>query len=358
MPLLSVFRRRTGYLLVAAALSATHIAGCATTANPESKKVDYGATVVPPLEVPPDLVRPANNESLAPVQAAKAKEPGLLPNVQGVRQENAGAQRWLVVDQPPEKIWPVLQSFLTQMNLSILSERPELGIIETDWAENRAHVSADAVNRAIAKALPGLFSSGFKDRYRVRLEPGAQAGTSEIYLTHLGVALEEVPHPIDEVSKTVWRPRPSDPDLEAEMLRLLMLRLGVPAPQAETILATPGPVHARLVKEGETNRLLLDDEPQRAWRRVGLALDRLNVVVENRDRPQAAYVVRYNEAVKEEAGFFGRMFDKVDTRASGGEFLVSVVPAGGGSEVRVAPREGAQPAVAQQILTWLHEQLK
>lgn len=349
----SVFGRYS--LLLAAILF--QLVGCATSSSNGNKKIDYGAAVVPPLEVPPDLARPANNDTMAPVQVAKPKEPGLLPALQGVRQERAGGQRWLVVDQPPDKVWLALHAFLEQMNLTIASENPMTGLIETDWAENKAYVHGDTINRAIAKVLPGLVSPGIKDRYRIRLERGEQTGTSEIYLTHLRLSLEEVPHAIGEVSKNVWQSRSGEPELEAEMLRLLMLRFGVPGQKAEAVLAQSGPVHARLVKEGETNRLLLEDEPQRAWRRVGLALDRMSVVVENRDRARASYTVRYNEPSKEGPGIFGKMFEKVG-EARSAEFLISVIQTGNGSEVRVSPGDSATKAGAQQILTWLHEQLK
>ncbi len=51
--------------------------------------------------------------------------------------------------------------------------------------------------------------------------------------------------------RTAWQPRPADPDLEAEMLRRLMVRLGVAEERARTAVASAGkaPERARLTSE-------------------------------------------------------------------------------------------------------------
>lgn len=337
------------------------LAGCGGTAvvNPDaSKKIDYGTPIRPPLEVPPDLVRPAGSDSLAPTAPGSGMKSGaLLPEVLGVRLERAGTERWLVVDRAPDQVWPQVREFVNQQGLAVAVENPNVGVIETDWAENRRYVQGDLIIRTIARVFPNLVSSGLKDSYRIRIERGTAPGTSEIYLSHRG--MEEYVRPIEDVNTTVWRPRPSDPELEAEMLRLLMLHLGVPAGTAVAKLAQPGTERAQLITDANSARLLLrDDDPARAWRRVGVVLDRLDVVVENRDRARASYVVRYNDPAKQEPGFFAKMFEKAAAQSTGGDYQIDLSPAGGGVEVRITPRNGANPANARQILAWLHDQLK
>ena len=88
--------------------------------------------------------------------------------------------------------------------------------METEWAENRAKLPQDLIRKTIGKLLDGMYSTGERDKFRTRLERNAQGGV-EIYITHRG--LQEI-YPTKERDSTTWTVRPSDPDLEAELLAL------------------------------------------------------------------------------------------------------------------------------------------
>ena len=109
---------------------------------------------------------------------------------------------------------------------------------------------------------------------------------------------------------TAWQPRPSDPELEAEFLRRLMVRLGTPGERAKQLTVSgEQQLRAEIVKASDGAERLQVHEPfDRAWRRVGLALDRVGFTVEDRDRQKGLYFVRYadpeNEMNQKDGGFF------------------------------------------------------
>ncbi len=290
-------------------LAALVFTGCSVL--PDSKKVEYkSAGKLPPLEVPPDLTAPGTDErytvpdinpqgtatySAYSKDRAGAREPGsteLLPIQDEARIERAGSQRWLVVKGAPEAVWPTVKEFWKETGFLIKEEIPEAGVIETDWAENRANIPQDGVRRLLGKYLDRLYSTPERDKFRTRIERGVEEGTSEIYISHRG--MYEI-YTTETKDTTAWQPRPADPELEAEMLRRLMVRFGVEEARATSLLKRTEPSErATLVKNGkEPMSLSLDEGFDRAWRRVGLALDRVGFTVEDRDRSQGLYFVRY-----------------------------------------------------------------
>ena len=227
---------RYGAGAVAAAM-ALMLAGCGSTLL-DSAKVEYKSEKkLPPLDVPPDLTAPAREEryqipetnpagatTFSAYNAERAGAPrpgstGLLPEVDKVRLERSASERWLVVSEPPEKVWPVVKEFWQELGFLIKVEVPEAGVMETDWAENRAKIKQDFIRNFIGGLFDGAYSTGERDKFRTRLERGAQPNTTEIYITHRGVV--EV-YTTQQRDSTVWQPRPVDPSLEAEFLRRLM----------------------------------------------------------------------------------------------------------------------------------------
>jgi outer membrane protein assembly factor BamC len=188
-------------------------------------------------------------------------------------------------------------------------DQPNLGIMETDWAENRAKLPQDFIRNSLGKVLDSLYSTSERDRFRTRLERSASGGT-EIYVSHRGMV--EV-YNSQQKDQTVWQPRPSDPELEAEFLRRLMIKLGVPQEQSKALVASgAAKPTSRVATVGATPVVQIDEGFDRAWRRVGLALDRTGFTVEDRDRAQGMYFVRYVEpsAEKNDAGFLGKLFGR------------------------------------------------
>lgn len=268
------------------------LSACAGSGGGE--KIDYGAaTLPPPLEVPPELVKPQDQ---TPAVDLAAGQPSVAPGVTDIEVRQDGALRWLYVPQAPEVVWPKLREFFLKTGLKIAVEDPTLGIMETDWAENRANVDNGFLQRTLGKVVPSMFSNDQRDRYRARVErvDGPEGGGTQIFLTHRG--MEEVlvgGNSAVNVTQSAWQRRPSDPELEAEMLRRLMLALGAPAANAQALQAKAEP-RARLQKAADgTASLRLAERVDRAWLRVGVALDRLGYVVKARDDARKTYTLRY-----------------------------------------------------------------
>lgn len=346
----------------------------------QSKKIDYkSAGKLPTLEVPPDLTAPtADNRYAIPdtegsgsatlssySQERKATPSGaqtLLPAQDTVRIERAGTQRWLVVQAPPQQVWPVIKDFWQETGFIVNLESPETGVIETDWAENRAKIPQDVIRRTLGKVIDGLYSTAERDKFRTRIEASG-AGT-EIYVSHRGMI--EV-YATEGKDRTVWQPRPADPELEAEMLRRLMLRFGVEQGRAETLLARQQtPEQARILREAGMPVLEMDENFDRAWRRVGLALDRVGFAVEDRDRSRGMYFVRYidpgiDNASKRDDGVLAKLaFWRGKKEQTSPQLQIVVSEAGDKSRVNVSGVEGKSADVNTQnrIINLLHKELK
>ncbi len=111
------------------------------------------------------------------------------------------------------------------------------------------------------------------------------------------------------------------------------------------------------------------EEPfDRAWRRVGLALDRIGFTVEDRDRTQGLYFVRYVDPEAESASSGGGFLSKLAFWRSeaqkpveaGSEYRLRVAGEGDASSVTVLTREGGVDGspTARRILGLLHEELR
>lgn len=344
-----------------------------------ASRIEYkSAQKLPPLDVPPDLTSPSRDgrfnvpesggaTTLSGYQAGRAQQPAsgakdVLPTPEGMQVRRDGDQRWLVVDAPPERLWPMVKSFWQENGLLIAREVPEAGVLETGWSENRAKIPDSWVRRTLGSLLEPLHSTGERDKYRTRLERTPEGGT-EIYISHRGLEEVFVGDGTQDRTQTAWQPRPSDPGLEAEFLRRLMVRLGVPEGESR---ARVGAAQAGTQRAALKKGLLEVFEPfDRAWRRVGLALDRVGFTVEDRDRQKGMYFVRYADPlaeVKQEPGLLGKLaFWRDDApKVKAEQYRVAVTSADAASRVQVLDREGEpeRSSTAQRILALLHEQLK
>jgi outer membrane protein assembly factor BamC len=239
--------------------------------------------------------------------------------------------------------------------------------METDWAENRAKIPLDLVRRAVGRVLDGLYDSGYRDKFRTRLEPGAEAGTTDVYISHRG--LEEVYTNADK-SGAAWQSRAPDKELEAEMLARLMAKFAVTdaADKGTAIAGTAAANVARAFYAPDKSGSLKVNEPfDRAWRRVGLALDRIGFTVEDRDRSKGLFFVRYIDPDTEartsggEKGFFDKLaFWRKDDPATKPQYRIFVAEAAGISDVVVqgADVKPDNSSTAKRILSLLLEQLK
>jgi outer membrane protein assembly factor BamC len=339
----------------ATVLLALSLAGCSTFDNlMSSDKVDYRsqAAKTQPLEVPPDLTQLARDGRYQPqggvVSATAMKKGGaaatpdttanpslVAPTSLGdSRIERQGNVRWMTSTLPPEKLYPLVRGFWLERGFLMAVDSPEVGVMETDWAENRAKLPQDIIRRTIGSVLSSFYSTSERDRFRTRIERTATG--SEIYISHKG--LSEV-YTSDRKDGTSWQPRPTDPELEAEFLSRLMVRLGTKDEVARSAVAaaTVTPAQAKPVVAAATSTMEINQPFDRAWRQVGLGLDRSGFTVEDRDRTAGLYFVRYIDpktAGKDEPNFIMKLFTsdkdarptryRVLVKANGNKTTVSI----------------------------------
>ena len=370
-------------LLAAATLALLALAGCSGNLI-EGKKIDYkSAGNVKPLDVPADLSTPPTSDRYnipeASAGSATASEYAegqgtraaagpapVLPPQDKVKFDRAGSQRWLVVDAEPDALWPVIKEFWQDNGFLIDIDSRPTGIMETDWAENRAKIPDSLIRKVIGKVLDSAYSYPERDKFRTRLERSQNPGSTEIYVSHRGVAQINISKD-RYTEKTVWQVRPVDPDLEAEMLSRLAIRLGARDEQIKAQAKAPEQPKATISRNGELpDALLLVDSFDRAWRRVGLALDRVGFTVEDRDRSKGTYYVRYVDVDAADKGksegFWSKLaFWRSDSGSKkDAQYRISVAGATQGSEVKVLDAQGAKSnsPTAGRILALLQQELK
>ena len=365
------------------ALLAISAASC--TILPDAPKIEYksAAGKVPTLEVPPDLSQITKDDRFAVpdaagkgsatfssytadrTPAAQAQNSNVLPQVDKVRVERSGNQRWLVVALPADKLWDTVKDFWQETGFLVNIERPDAGVMETDWAENRAKIGDDVIRNTIGKLLDSLYSTGERDKFRTRFEQGVEPGSTDIFISHRG--MEEV-YTSSAKEDTRWQPRPPDPELEAEMLRRLMVRLGSEEKRAAAAVATAkAEPRAKLAKADDgSGTLEVLERFDRAWRRVGLALDRVGFTVEDRDRSKGLYFVRYVDPeadnTKKDSGMMSKLafWKKSETIDSKGQYRIYVRDSGSQAVVQVLSSEGGvdKSDTSKKILGLLYEQLQ
>jgi outer membrane protein assembly factor BamC len=385
---LVVFLRRVLSVAVPIAL----LAGCSAISDSlrSASSIDYkSASKGPKLEVPPDLVTPkADNAFSVPAgpsagttysaysrsrtaatDAAAAGGTGaagteVLPQSGAARIVREGNQRWLVVDLPPAKVWPVVRDFWLDSGFALMLDNPQAGIMETDWKEQRPPTDSWLRNK-LASVLGSAYSSGIREKFRARLEVAGNG--TDVFVSQRGMTETLVGVQADS---TVWTMNPPSPEIEAEYLQRLALKFlpeQVKAKDAAALETVVLPSRSKLIDIDGRSFVQLPDTFDRSWRQVGLALDRSGFTVEDRDRSNGIYYIRYvdtNEA-DNQPGLFDRVFGTGAKRnLAGKKFRVTVNADSAGSRVGVLDDNGALPAtdtdkrLAKQIVTVLNDQLR
>ena len=369
--------RQLTTLASAAALTCL-LAGCSTL---EESKIDYkSASQAPTLEIPPDLTQLKRDSryqvagsasalaSAAAPAARTANDAGTATNQAGdVRIVRNGTQRYLVVQRSADSVWEPLREFWKDNGFVLTTDQPELGIMETDWAENRAKLPQDFLRKAVGKMFDSLYSTGERDRFRTRIERTDKG--LEITVTHRG--MKEI-YTSTLKDQTVWTPREADVELEVEFLRRMMLRLGgqnlsyastavaaaAPAARATTGMASD----VKLTKLNQLPAIEIQDGFDRAWRRVGVAIDRTGFTVEDRDRAQGVFFVRYAPpgTSDKEPGFFAKLFSSEKTTPALAKYRIAVTSKGDVSTVQVQGADGIpeSSANADKIIKLLADEIK
>jgi len=300
----------------------------------------------------------------------------VLPDLKKVHVERAGDKRWLVVEASPAQVWPQVRDFWLAQGFLIQVEDPSIGIMETNWAEQRAAIKGGLIQGLFERMSNAFYGVATRDKFRTRLERGENKQQTEIYISHRGaeeVAVSQKGNtPIDTEEARVWQPRPADPELEAEMLSRMLVFFGVEENTARQRIAQSRKHPSRVKLEhddGGVGILSLKESFSRAWRRTGLALDRVGFTVEDRDRSRGLYFVRYvdPDRKKKEKSFLSKLAfwsTPNETRNTENDaYLISLIGGRDGkqnTQVVVLDKKGQRDgsATADRILSLLEEQLR
>ncbi len=364
------------FVLLAFTLSACSFGG---------KGIDYKSVAnrEAPLEIPPQLSTPAVDDRFTipggkPGSATFStynkgtteNQPvaaGVLPPNTVARLVRDNQQRYVVVNLDVEQVWPIVRNFWPELGFTYKVESQPTGLLETDWAENRAKIPMDPIRSVIGKAFDGIYSTSVRDRFRTRLERNTVDGkpVTEIYISHRGVKEVYVNEAKDQ---TKWNPNGPDLDLEVEMLNRLVNKFGIPTgTQTAAAGATTASTTAAATLDPSGTKLVVSERVERAWRRVGLALDRGGFTVEDRDRSKSTFYVRYidpdfeslstdNKGILDKLAFWRSSPKPADRPA----YRVVLQEQGEGTEVVVQDPQGKadSSAIAKRMLVVLNDQLR
>lgn len=366
------------------------LSGCGILGDWLGGKSDYqaGAQRTQPLDVPPDLTQLQRDSRYLPqggvVAASDLGKPGApvsaatqptvaVATLGDLHVERSATGRVLVSARAPEVLWPAVRQFWIDKGFKIAEENSAAGFLETDWADSKIKRPHGLIQDTLGKVVDGLFDSGYRDRYRTRLERSATGGT-EITISQFGLQEETTGWQKDG---TKWVPRPNDPGLEAEMMQLMMVTLGASPEAARTAVAaspaasgaaavSAGSQHAKLLEGQPSASLQVDDGFDRAWRRVGLALDHGGFTVEDRDRAQGTYYVRFvdaKEASKDDPNILTKAWDYVfgdSSKSPVGKYRIKIVGEANRSTISMLDNTGkpANDDNAKRIVARLLEELK
>ncbi|PLC55270.1 hypothetical protein CR155_03435 [Pollutimonas nitritireducens] len=334
------------------------LSGCSTwnqmTGSEES--VDYKSTVAgDPLSIPPDLTQanrdahfraPEGTATLSEYrQSQQAQQTSgaadrILPSTSGVSVMRDGDLRWLVVEKPAEEVYPKIIDFWGEQGFTIHSQDPRAGLMETDWAENRAKIPEGWIRSALGAVIDQVFDSGERERFRTRVE--RVNGKTEVYISHQQMV--ETPTPDGAAFKWVFGKE--DPGLNAAMLARLMVFLGTDVQSAQNMVAQAekdvGQTQIQQTTDGQA-AIMLGEPFDRAWRRVGVAIDSAGFAVDDRDRSAGDYFIRYLDSDSgekiEQPNIIGRLFGGKNTAAAT-PFRIHVAEQGSSSVVTVLDQNG------------------
>lgn len=332
-------------------LLACALAACSSTSN-EQNKVDYKAAAirVKSLEVPPDLTVPAGNDrygipgaegvtrysEYSRTQAGGGGGNAVLPEARNVRLMRDGTQRWLVVNDKPENVWPLVRAFWQENGLPIRIDNPAAGIMDTDWAENRA-IPGDGKRTLFGSLFASSNSSGQRDQYHTRLERSRDGGT-EIYIKHSGLQEVKENNQDSYVVSYKWLPRASDPELEATMLQMLMARLSGTSAAGDTTQKPATVAAAQLLTAADGSKRVQLAEPfDKSWRKVSLALEQAKLPLDDKDRSKGVFYLRSAKGAPD-----------------GSVLQVNVKENAAGCEVTVTDGKGVATSDAQRLLETLY----
>ncbi|OZI21693.1 hypothetical protein CAL18_12240 [Bordetella genomosp. 7] len=355
------------------------LAGCSEVnqllGNDES--IDYQSTRRgEPLSIPPDLTQAsADPRYRAPTSgsttfseyqqqgqqvASVSQNTNVLPQRPDMRVERDGDLRWLVVERPPEEVFPKVVDFWTDTGFTVAVNDPKSGLVETNWAENRAKIPESWLRQVLGAVLDTAWDSGEREKFRTRVE--RVSGHTEVYISHQQMIEKRVGP--DEM-QVAWEHGSEDPGLNAAMLARLMVYLGTDVDNARKLVAqAEASPQAPKVQDVRASgaMLVVDESFDRAWRRVGVALDSGGFAVDDRDRSAGDYFVRYVDtdtgAQQDQPGLFSRLFSG-DKQTQAAQYRIHLSQDGAQTNVTVLDSSGQRDnsPTAQRLLSVLKDKM-
>jgi outer membrane protein assembly factor BamC len=292
------------------------------------------------LEIPPDLSELEEDTSYkVPGEAASYKDymarekllaegqknpnaKRVVENPEGMKIIKSGNLRWLVVEEKPDLIWPHVKGFWEDLGFRVTIANKRTGIIETEWMDTD-DIKLDQNRGALSTFDKWLDSlSGFADKrkFRTRVEYD-ELGNTEIYISqrsaeaaadqHLRILEDRKAYNASTVYKIEEykddnkvgkkidiseQREKADYEIDSELLTRLMIKLGATDLYAKEKIKNPEViVKSEIFDTKEDVYIKMNDPYDRSWRRLGLALDLIGFVTEDKNRSEGIYFVRFNE---------------------------------------------------------------
>lgn len=358
---MSDFHQRLAARAFALLMAGGLVAGCS---SPTPGKIDYRSDAKAKqasLAVPPNMLDETSDQRSLPPQggetslsalkqvqadAPPSDQTQVLPQVPGMHIQRDGTESWLVIDnRTPDQVWPQVRRFWQEQGFLLVVDQRDKGVMETDWNETHPKISDGLIRNTLSWATGNSYVTAERNKYRTRLETSPTGGTY-IFISQKGLS-EQLTGTNNDTSK--WEPKPNDPALETEYLKRLMMQLAnakpsvpdaqiaaevnakanpdknaankAPDAAAAAIAAQNAAAAGQSAPSASSNapaggqytstELTLSEPYDRAWLRVGVALDRANFTVDDRDRSKGIYYLRYvdpQDMTSAEQGFWSQLF--------------------------------------------------
>ncbi|MDN3986808.1 outer membrane protein assembly factor BamC [Zwartia vadi] len=373
-------------LVVSALIVAIGLSGCSSLKEMLSgdDSVDYKSVVrTDPLSIPPDMTQAASDPRFrapdsgattfsqfqksgqaSPAAQASSAQAAVLPTRGDMRVMRDGDLRWLSIDWPADRVFSSAADFWTETGFTLDVTDPKAGLIITNWSENRANIPDSWIRQLIGKAIPGAWDSGTRDKFRTRIE--RNGNRTEVYITHQHMVEEAIGRTTGGTTADIrWTIGKEDPGLNAAMLARMMVFFGedVDGARKKMAQAKADPQSPKVVApDGDKTKLVIDESFDRAWRRVGVALDSGGFAVDDRDRSTGEYYVRYVDVdtgmKREEPHFLARLFGAKDAPKAP-TYRIRLTSVGSQTEVTILDDKGARDtsATAQRLLGVLSDKI-
>src|SRR5471030_2110492 len=369
-------KRLAGLSALALIISST--SGCAWLWGPEGYFRDRGSDYldskqIPAMQLPADVSTSKRLDPLLPIPRNVADDtakgpfevPRPLPlqvaaSASDYSLQKSGDSHWVMAQHTPAEVWPVALQFFQDNGFRIDAQRPQTGEFTTAW-QRSSELSANMAQRLQA----GGVAADSEARVRVRIEPGVQRNTSEVYV----VSAER---PVGSTAAVDFTPRSVNMGVDAALVDEMLASMSRISEKGGSVsLLAAGsfdtPNRVSLSEDGSGNVVLnLGEDLDRAWSSVGRALEHGEWRVEDINRSLGLYYINLAEKAEkkdEKPGFFSSLFgsaptkEEVEARADRYQVRLSKV----GENVQVTVEKNintvAPAEVARKVLSVIQDNL-